>query len=378
MDTKKAQQLLHKYKHGKLTSDEKKVLDGWYLQLSRDENTDHSVVGLETKKDRILERLTKDISPQITTIRLLTRIAAAASIMIGLSIGAYIFLLKKSEVYQIAQKQTYDITPGHNQATLTLANGKKIIITQNLSGNLAQQGNMLVQVTGNHAIAYLSNRQLPTKTVTYNTMSTGIGEQSPYPLVLADGTQILLDANSSVSFPVTFKGADRMVKVSGKAWFKVAPIANHPFYVDAGGQITKEIGTEFIVNAYDDDSFVRTTLVEGSIEVIKGSQHKFVLPGQQALTSQGNSIISLKEADTEEAKAWINGYFQFNNEKITEVMKQLARWYKIDVSYQGKISEEGFNGKVSRNKNLSVVLRVLQETNGVHFKIKGKEITVIK
>ena len=378
MEQKDIKGILEKIRSGIYTPEDEAIAKYWLNQLQQHENSELSKSELDAISDEMwLEVTDRMQTKHAKIIRLWPRIAAAASIIIAISVCGY-FLFHKTHKQDIAQNQIQDITPGHSQATLILANGKKIFLTKNLKGNLAQQGNMLVQVNGNNAIAYSTNGEATAETITYNTMLTGVGEQSPYPLLLADGTQILLDAKSSVTFPIAFNGIDRRVKVRGKAWFKVKPIANRPFYVDAGGQVTKEIGTEFIVNAYSDDPYVTTTLIEGSIEVIKGEQRKLVKPGQQALTSPGNSIINLKDADIEETTAWIHGYFLFKDEKINEVMKQLSRWYKIDVHYQGKISTEGFNGKVSRNKNISVILRVLQETNGVHFKIQGKEVTVIQ
>jgi transmembrane sensor len=381
MDKQRAEELIRKYLDGTCTSEEKLLVEQWYNQAMDEQKSLPLDNDLETIGDQIYQRLPQ---PGRRVRPLWSRIAAVASILLALSFGGYFLMHKKQLVQQTAQNQQQDIPPGHNQATLTLANGKNIILTQKLAGKLAQQGSMLIQVNNKNAIAYTPDQKVsPTGgdlegAVSYNTMSTGIGEQSPYPLVLADGTQILLDTKSSVTFPVAFNGNERRVKVTGKAWFKVNPIANRPFYVDAGDQVTKEIGTEFVIEAYGDEPVVRTTLVEGSIMVLKGGNSRLINPGQQAISSPATSTIGVRDADVEEVTAWIHGYFRFNNEPIAGVMKQLSRWYDIDVQYNGKPSDEGFYGRVSRNKNISVVLKMLQKTQGVHFKIEGRRVTVIQ
>jgi transmembrane sensor len=375
MDTKKAQELLQKYKQGTLNPEEKAILDGWYLQLSREENSLPDV-DLETKKEAILNRLAEDINPQKTTRRLWTRIAAAASVLLVLSIGGYHFLhVQKPQ--QVAQLKKQDVAPGHNQATLTLANGKKIILTKGLSGQLAVQGQTAINVNSGSAIAYNNTTPLQIAVpMVYNTLETNRKERSPYPLILADGTKVWLNAASSITFPVAFTGKDRIVTITGEVYFEVAHNAAQPFRVKANGQMIEDIGTAFNVNAYSDEPVVTTTLLQGSVRVsLTDNQTSVVLkPGDQAKAANGE--LKLKSnVDLDGAVAWKSGIFQFKNTRIDEVLRQAARWYDVDVDYQQGIPDQTFSGKISENVNLSGLLDILSYS-GVHFRIEGNKIIV--
>jgi len=303
--------------------------------------------------------------PQVKRIRLWPRIAAAASIILAVSAGGYFILHKQQPVQQTAQLIKNDIAPGHNQATLILANGKKIILTKGLSGLLAQQGQTQIQVDQNN-VTY--NAAKTEDQVSYNTLTTARGEQSPYPLVLADGTKVWLNAESSITFPTAFGGKERIVKITGEAYFEVAHNQKQPFKVQAANQTIEDIGTQFDVNAYPDESSTRTTLVEGSVRV----NNLMLKPSEQ---TDGNRI---KTVNTEIVTAWKIGRFHFEGENIQTVMRQLARWYNIDVAYQGEVTNNVFYAGISRNKNISAVLHLLENTKGVHFKVEGRRVTVIE
>lgn len=308
------------------------------------------------------------------------RIAVAASIVLAISVGSYFMIYKNHEEVPYFAN---DILPGRNQATLTLANGQKIILTMGLSGQLAQQGNTTIGVSSQNAITYTTSGADTHSAVTYNTLSTAVGEQSPYPLVLPDGTRVWLDAMSSITFPVSFKGKDRTVKVSGEAYFEVVHNDAQPFKVILKNQIVEDIGTHFNISAYDDGSETTTTLLEGAVKVSlsgtvpHGSRQELLLkPGQQSVL-KGNSLSAV-DVDPQEAIAWKNGYFRFNNENIRSVMLQLSRWYDIEVQYLGPVPDEKFYATSSREKNISEVLTMLQKTKGVRFKIEGRRVTVMQ
>ncbi|PWG80531.1 iron dicitrate transport regulator FecR [Pararcticibacter amylolyticus] len=308
------------------------------------------------------------------------RIAVAASIVLAISVGSYFMIYKNNEEVPYFAN---DILPGRNQATLTLANGQKIILTMGLSGQLAQQGNTTIGVSSQNAITYTTSGADTHSAVTYNTLSTAVGEQSPYPLVLPDGTRVWLDAMSSITFPVSFKGKDRTVKVSGEAYFEVVHNDAQPFKVILKNQIVEDIGTHFNISAYDDGSETTTTLLEGAVKVSlsgtvpHGSRQELLLkPGQQSVL-KGNSLSAV-DVDPQEAIAWKNGYFRFNNENIRSVMLQLSRWYDIEVQYLGPVPDEKFYATSSREKNISEVLTMLQKTKGVRFKIEGRRVTVMQ
>jgi len=367
-------QLLLRYLRNEATIGEQQAVEDW-LNENEDNraflNQLQTEEGLleETKffnqieKEQAWKQLQKAIIPKTRT--LWPRIAAAASVLLILSAGGYFLLKPKQQQQQIAQNQTKDIAPGHNQATLTLAGGKRIILTKGLSGLLATQGKTTIHATKND-IAY-SNSQNGDQ-VSYNTLSTAKGEQSPYPLVLADGTKVWLNAESSITFPTAFIQKERIVKITGEAYFEVAHNEQHPFKVQTATQTIQDIGTHFDVNAYADEPVTRTTLMEGSVKV----NNIFLKPGEQT------DGLHINNVDTEAAIAWKNGVFMFDSENIQVIMRKIARWYDVDIQYQGDVTTEKYNGTISRYENVSQVLSMMRKTNTVHFKVEGRRITVMK
>jgi transmembrane sensor len=380
MDTEQIKDLLQKWQSGQLTDKEQAILDTWYLGLSQTETVGVNEKDMANRLDAVWAGLEVNRSAPEKTYRLWPRIAAAASIILTLSFSGYL-LWHKQQSRQTAYYKN-DISPGHNQATLTLANGRKIILIKGLSGNLAQQGNMLIGVNSQNAVAYTAagtNADSPV----YNTLSTAIGEQSPYPLVLADGTKVWLNDESSITFPVVFNGKDRIVKITGEAYFEVAHNNVHPFKVTVKDQIIEDIGTHFNINAYNDEKVIKTTLLEGAVKVSVPTAASPSMktgvklkPGQQSILNDNS--LNVANADTEETLAWKNGYFRFNNEKIESIMRKLSRWYNIDVQYSGTIPDEEFYATSSRYKNISEVLKMLEKTKGVHFKIEGRRVAVMQ
>ena len=308
---------------------------------------------------------------EVKTHRLWPRIAAAASVILALSIGGYFILHKQKPEQQVAENLRNDIAPGSNKAILTLADGKKVVVTGASNGTLATQGNMLVNKTADGKLAYTANAVSSPSERTggevMNTLSTQMGGETS--LTLADGTEVKLDAASSITYPVAFNGKERRVSVTGQAYFKVRHNAKQPFFVSAGGQTIADIGTEFNVNSYGN---VRTTLVEGSITV----NNKVLVPGQQATLANDQLVIA--PGDPEEAAAWARGYFRFNNENIHTIMDKISRWYNIEVVYGKDLTSEGITGTASRYKNISQVFYMLSYGRKVHFKIEGRRVTVSK
>lgn len=268
-----------------------------------------------------------------------------------------------------------DVAPGGNKAILTLANGSTIMLDSAANGQLATQGNAKIVKLANGQLAYTTNGQM-TSEVLYNTMSTPAGGQ--YQLRLPDGTQVWLNAASSIRYPTSFKGKDRRVEITGEAYFEVAKNEAFPFIVTVNHEAEVQVlGTHFNINAYEDEAIVKTTLLEGSIRITKGTASEILSPGQQAqFRSQGN-IQLIKDAEIEQAVAWKNGYFSFNKADVQTVMRQIARWYSVDVRYEGKVPEELFGGELQRNSSLVSVLKVL-EKSGVAFAVDGNKVTVLK
>ncbi|HTD42304.1 MAG TPA: FecR domain-containing protein [Mucilaginibacter sp.] len=309
--------------------------------------------------------------------RLWINTAAAASVIIALTTGGY-FILRNKQAQQTAQNQIKDIAPGSNQATLTLANGQTIILNKGLSGKLAQQGHTIINVNAGNAITYTAG-QTDTK-VEFNTLTTKRGEQSPYPLVLADGTKVWLNAASSIRFPTAFNGKSREVSVTGEVYIEVAHNAAQPFRLINKGQTIEDIGTHFNVNAYDDEPVIKTTLLEGSVRVVTtptGSEKAAVIlkPGQQSVA--GNSILKVQNANVDQVMSWRNDKFLFNDEPLDAIMRQASRWYNVDITYEdANLKEKRFGGVTARFANVSQLLNTLEMTGKVKFTIQGRKIIV--
>jgi len=376
------QELAHKYLKGQLTHSEQLEFDEWF-KSEGNENIyiDENIAESEDKhRQLILNRINEQIKPvQYVKVKTIwPRIAAAASILLSLSLGGY-FILNKKPTQQIVKNQKQEIIPGTNRATLTLANGQKIILTRGLNGKLAQQGSTLVQVNSSKSITYsasVANSSLVTQ-MQYNTLSTVRGEQSPYPLVLADGTKVWLNAESSITFPTSFSGNERVVKITGEAYFEVVHDASHPFKVKVGGQTIEDLGTQFNINAYLDEPTMKTTLINGKVKISAGSQVAVLKPGFQAVVSPLGSSIIVQAADLDEVIAWKNGNFEFEGTPLKDIMRQISRWYDVDISYEGTIEDAEFGGSISRTKNINEILSVLETTKGVHFKLEGRRILVM-
>ena len=306
--------------------------------------------------------------------------AVAASIIILFGIGTYFFLGHRQPIPSgaVSGKGTKnDVPPGGNKAMLTLANGNTILLDSAADGVLAQQGNAKVLKTNNGQLAYHTTSEKPTE-VLYNTLATPRGGQ--YQLMLPDGSKVWLNAASSIRYPTAFSGAYRQVDITGEAYFEIAEDANRPFTVRVGspagakGEV-KVLGTHFNVNAYDDEPSTRTTLLEGAVRVTKDAATAVLKPGQQAELEQAGVIKLVPGPDIEQTMAWKNGLFVFNGADIHTIMRQITRWYNVDVAIEGDIREK-FHVEMSRNTNVSNVFRILETTGGVHFKIDGKKILV--
>jgi transmembrane sensor len=344
-------------------------------------------LGIDTSDDIELEKATNEVYGRIKSkvlqdkpgVRRLVQMRwiAAASILLFLSFGTY-FLLHKQPQQQLVQNQVHDIAPGGNKTILTLANGKKIILNSAHNGLLAEQGGSAVNKTADGVIVYSnagSNKAQDPELITYNAIDIPRGGE--YQLViLPDGSKVWVNSASSLRYPTAFTGNERKVELAGEAYFEVVHNPDKPFRVVSNSQTVEVLGTHFNINSYNDEPAIKTTLLEGKVKVTATSNNlvKILTPGQQAALNA--SSFTVNPVDTEEAIAWKNGQFMFNNDKITYIMRAISRWYNVDVEYSGAIPEDSFGGGTSRFKNVSEVLNILQLTGKVHFKIAGRKIIV--
>ncbi|MDO8994551.1 MAG: DUF4974 domain-containing protein, partial [Daejeonella sp.] len=210
----------------------------------------------------------------------------------------------------------------------------------------------------------------------YNTLSTPMGGQ--YQLSLPDGSRVWLNSGSSIRFPTAFIGKERIIELKGEAFFDIRENKKMPFIVRTNNSMDiRVLGTQFNVMAYDDEKNINTTLLEGSVQILKESGTAFLEPGQAAILNKGTGKIKVAAADIEEAVAWKNGFFIFSNENIESIMRKVSRWYNVEVDYQGNLSNKDFVGTISRDKNISEILKMLELTGAVHFRIEGRRITVM-
>lgn len=346
-------------------------------------------------KERILQKINtlKDSQAVVIPIKRFSiiRVAAAAVILITLGAAAFLYLKNTSEttLAKTDNKQLInDVAPGGNKAVLTLADGSEIILDNAQNGALSQQGNTKILKLDAGQLSYKTDGTKTNGEVLYNTIATPRGGQ--YQIILPDGSTVWLNAASSLRFPTAFVGKQRTVELTGEAYFEVKPLSpptggeqKMPFIVHVntpsgdGGMDVQVLGTHFNVMAYTEEDAVRTTLLEGAVKVTKGAAVGLLKPGQQAKLNKTAGNIKISEADVEEVMAWKNGLFLFNNEGIKTIMRQISRWYDVDISFEGNIPDKNFTGQISRNNNLSQVLKMLELTKEAHFKITGKNITVM-
>jgi transmembrane sensor len=377
MNQKEADQLLSKYLNNTANHEERALVENWYANESRKRKlTDEDNFEHLSSELWVATQQRAGLYPKAKTIKLWPRIVAAASILIFLSIGGY-FLLNKQSDEQLVEIKTHDIAPGSNKAILTLANGKQIILNDAQNGKLVQQGNTAITKTQNGQIVYQSSDKGAASDIAYNTTTTPRGGE--YHITLADGTGVWLNAASSITYPTVFSGKDRTVEITGEVYFEVAHNAEKPFRVVSHGQTVQVLGTHFDVNAYDDESTIKTTLLEGSVKITTGDHSDVLRPGQQsqvAIAGNTNGIFKgIQNVDTDEAVAWKNGFFQFEKADIKTIMRQFSRWYDVDVVYQGGINERVFSGSIYKNLSAAKALELLSLAN-VHFIIDGKKIIV--
>ncbi len=307
----------------------------------------------------------------------LKRIAIAASV-IGLLLVS-VFLLSdkigkrgiaKTEIDQ--QRFKNDVLPGGNKATLTLADGSTIVLDDAQNGTLAQQGNSkIIKLDGK--LSYDPTNK-NSREIVYNTISTPKGGQ--YQLELPDGSQVWLNATSSIHFPTSFIGTERRIEVTGEAYFEITRNPNMPFIVTVNNAEVQVLGTHFNVNAYSDEDNVKTTLLEGSVKFVNDGNTNILKPGQQAQLTKERTTKVVSNVDVDEVVAWKNGMFDFDNAGIETVMRQLSRWYDVEIEYKGK-NDDLFIAEMRRNINLSDALKALELTGKVKFDIQGKKIIVM-
>ena len=381
------QKLLDRYLSGECTLEEQKQVEEW---LERQKTTDNEWTKLDgSAKQDWLASLYNDINQSIKTRararvvpiykRPFFRIAVAASVILILSAGVYFMFFNKAQKdiagteYKVDNFKN-DVAPGGNKAILTLADGSVIVLDSAQNGTLTNQGNTKVIKLDNGQLAY-NSAGIKSTEVLFNTISTPRGGQ--YQVILPDGSKVWLNAASSLRFPAAFTGAERRVDVTGEGYFEVAKNTAMPFVVAVNGAEVQVLGTHFNVMAYDDEATMKTTLLEGSVKFVKGNTSSLLKPGQQSQLTPTGSVNVVNNVDVEQVMAWKNGLFHFEDADIQTIMRQLSRWYDVEVVYQNKTNNDQFVLGMPRSSKLSDVLKVLELTGDIRFGIEGKKIIIL-
>jgi ferric-dicitrate binding protein FerR (iron transport regulator) len=387
--------LIAKHQRNELTPQEKEELEHWLQSDVRNQElfkklTDEAIINNELETFSVTDKAkawkniikktgykTPENKPAVTR-RWLGYAAAVITLMaLGITLSKY----RSNEDLKTLAHQQKDILPGSNKATLTLANGSKIILDDAKQGKIASQKNVVINKNKSGEVIYkttptdqIATGQTPVEAITMNTLTTPRGGQ--YEVVLPDGTRVWLNAASSLKYPTAFTGNERRVELTGEAYFEVSKDARKPFFVKTTNQTVAVLGTHFNINSYADEAATKTTLLEGSVKVTGNTNQLTVKlkPDQQAVNTV-TAIDIKQDADIDEAVAWKNGKFLFRNTDLRTIMRQLSRWYDVDVEYLGNVAQKHYRGRISRNVPVSEIFQILK-TSGINFTINGGKIIV--
>ncbi len=371
LDKEQARELWNKYLNGNCSEEERRFVETWYNQAIDEQ------IG---------------IRPSVTRMaRFRPYYLAAALIVTAFAFGFYFYFLNEpnDNSSSPASHVNKDIQPGGNKAQLTLANGQRIQLSGEKEG-LIITGNEMTYSDGSSVVG-LDNKGTGAHVATQTLrLSTPKGGQ--YHIILSDGTKVWLNSASALTYPAVFDGNDREVILEGEGFFSVdnrqsTVISKKPFIVTTRGQKATVLGTEFNISAYADETAIKTTLLSGSVKItvlpgntpdqslITSHQSLILKPNEQSIfTATG---IEVKDADIESSIAWKNGLFHFENTSLEDMMKQISRWYDLDVRYADGVPQARFTGKMRRNLALSEVLSFLKGSD-IQFKTQGKTLIIYK
>jgi len=375
--------LLSKRLQEKLSDDEEHEIEQWREASDKNRLLFEQLIDGQSVKPSLERMQGYDAEPAIS--RWKTHIAIqqkqnkrryyafAASIILLLSIG--IFLNNNYKLFDAIEPG--DITPGSSKAHLILADGSVLSLDSLPFGASTNRAGIQISKTADGKIScnYLQTNARIDTPAAYNTISTPLGGE--YQVVLPDGSNVWLNANSSLRFPSRFPAKKRAVELHGEAYFEVAANANAPFVVVTNKQTIQVLGTKFNIRAYKEDQMTKTTLLEGSVQVRTASHKQLIQPGQEARTHFNADNLEVVSGDVNEAVAWKNGYFIFNDESIVDIMSKVSRWYNIEVVYEGHVKSKIFAGTFSKKKSLQKLLESFASTEQISYKIVGRRVTIM-
>ncbi|MBE9602594.1 FecR family protein [Pedobacter sp. MC2016-24] len=383
MTNEEAKILLDKYNQGLASPAEAALLQYWFIHEASKEGAAMSDLDLQQLVADMRQEVMAQTKPnpnfwsRLCSSPMVWKVAAAVAAIV---FGIWFFSARYMKNRQLQNhpelvSRSQDIAPGKNTATLTLANGKTITLSDTKTGviiatsKLTYTDGTTVSEQQASATGIAGKNQL---------LSAQTPRGGTYQFTLPDGTRVWLNADSKISFPEQFSGKTRKILLSGEAYFEVAHLAlatPKPFIVETNTQQVTVLGTHFNINAYTNEAATRTTLLEGSVKVAAGKNTITLSPNQQAINTA--NTLKVSPANIEQAIAWKNGDFVFTRQTLAEIMRNVARWYDVEIIYAPDVDQtETYTGKVSRSKNISQVINVLQAIQVLNFKIEGRRIYV--
>ena len=400
MDANQFSDLLKRYQLGTCTEEEREWVEDWYSKRRNNiynplTNEEEALAG-ERIYSNVMTVLTREPQKNVVPLWRQSRVWWVAAGTILLMATTWYFVMNNRQVTtQTVEVQNPavqpTVVPGGNKAVLTLADGSTIVLDSAANGALTQQGATMVMKKQDGQLVYKTEGMQGQQAVVMNTISTPRGGQ--YQVVLPDGTKVWLNAVTALRFPAGFTGDERVVELTGEAYFEVSPLLTSPpnggggkkipFIVKVlpssggvGGGRVEVLGTHFNIKAYNDEASIKTTLLEGAVKMSSLKGQYLMKPGQQARVGRDGKMVLDDDADVDEAVAWKNGRFQFTDAGVETVMREIARWYDVEIEYLGKVPAEKFEGEIPRNSSITEVFKILELSN-VHCKIEGKKITVL-
>jgi transmembrane sensor len=403
--------LLQLYFNGSITPEQKEILAGWIqehggteqfeqlMQQSWQQFQPAGVVAGDKAGEWLQHILAEANAAKTITMETKPRGAwmrwAAAAVLLFVVFGLWFMVGRRGgDAPKVAETTAvHDVPPpAVSKAVLTLANGQQIVLDSAANGSLAVQGATNVSKLSDGELRYSRESGVDSReSMQYNTLSVPAGSRITG-ITLSDGTRVLLNAASSITYPVAFTGAERKVSMTGEVYFEVAPVVSAvepargnpersrriPFMVNINGKAEVEVlGTHFNVNAYDDEAAIKTTLLEGSVRVTRNAERITLQPGEQVVAAAHSPLTIDHSPDLDEVMAWKKGMFLYKGTDIKTIMREVARTYNVGITYES-VSNEKFYAEVSRNTNVSNLLKMLELTGEVHFKVQGNQVTVLK
>ena len=386
--------MLDRYLKNQANTKEKEKLDEFFEENSNSIEASKSIENVSKLEDKIFNYIQFGIKAQVkkeSTLNRMPYLQVAASILVIFLFSTTIYFYRSSLASKsqlpIAQSvaKLEDKQPAKNIAILTLGNNSQIVLDEASSGEIAQEGGVSILKTDKGELVYKirnSNKLSTNDLNKYNTISTPMGGK--FKVILPDGSLVLLNAASTLKYPVHFDEKLRKVSFTGEAYFEIAKLEDKrkkrvPFYVYSNDQIVEVLGTHFNINSYDNEEYSKTTLLEGSVKIINeksAAPAKILKPGQQAVIKRGDVQTKIMIADEAQALAWKDGYFLFKNTNIKDVVNELERWYNVDIQYEDEMEFENITGYISRNVKISSVLKMLQLSGIVNYEISGSKIII--